>query len=68
MRKVNPCIAEANSCIRRGQDHLRSRHLVAGIFDSPREMHDVSLLFASDDAAQVWLNGKPAWTVAASAA
>lgn len=31
--------------------------------DSPREVKNATLLLGSDDAAQVWLNGKPVWTV-----
>ncbi|HTE17421.1 MAG TPA: glycoside hydrolase family 2 TIM barrel-domain containing protein, partial [Armatimonadota bacterium] len=32
--------------------------------DSPRELKNVTLLFGSDDAARVWLNGAPVWTTA----
>jgi len=31
--------------------------------NSPREMKNVTLLFGSDDAAKVWLNGKEVWSV-----
>jgi hypothetical protein len=32
-------------------------------FEVPREMKNVTLLFSSDDAARVWLNGKQVWSV-----
>jgi glycosyl hydrolase family 2 len=31
--------------------------------NSPQELKDVTLLFSSDDAARVWLNGRQVWTV-----
>jgi hypothetical protein len=33
------------------------------IFDAPQAMSGLKLLFASDDAAKVWLNGRPVWTI-----
>jgi hypothetical protein len=32
-------------------------------FDAPQAMSGLKLLFASDDAAKVWLNGRPLWTI-----
>jgi hypothetical protein len=35
----------------------------AAVIDSPQEVRNVTLLLGSDDAAKVWLNGSPVWTV-----